>query len=230
MQLTEQPVDLISRRAVLIQQIIRIRGRVLGGYLFNVADGLVFLYRVIPKADLNLRTTRPILLFNNRLIVKQTFSTIFLFAALLSIPANVEAQIGSDNHTVTVQVSTVTVLQVSSGVVNLNITGAGMVAGQDQMMATDQSTSLLWGINSSNKKITVNTNLVNPTYTLKILAVSPTVGIAAGEVTLSTTPADFLLNVGRSSGSCQIRYTAIALASQGTGSDNHQITFTVQTQ
>jgi len=178
---------------------------------------------------LNLRTTQPILSLVQH-TVKRSWQIIFPLTVLLGIPFSVHAQIGTDSHTVTVQVATVTVLQVSSGAVNLNITGAGIVAGQEQMTATDQSTSLLWGINSSNKKITVSTNLVNPTYTLKILALNPTVGTAAGEVTLSTTPADFLLNVGRSSGSCQIRYTAIALASQGTGTDNHQITFTVQTQ
>lgn len=178
---------------------------------------------------MNLNATQPILHFD-RLAVKQICSIIFLVATSLSIPSGVQAQIGSSSHTVTVQVSTITALQVSSGVVNLNITGANVVAGQDQMTTTDQTTSLLWGINSSMKKITVQTNLAAPLFTLKVLAVNPTVGTAAGEVTLSTVANNFLLNVGRSSGSCTLRYTGIALASQGTGTDSHMITFTVQTQ
>ena len=152
--------------------------------------------------------------------------TAILFLSLQTV----QAQIGSDSHTVTVQVSTIVAVQVSSGTVNMNITGASTVAGQDQMTIIDQSTNLLWGINSSAKKITVNTSVAAQQYTLKLLAVSPTVGTASSEVTLSTTATDFMLNVGRSSGSCSLKYTGIALASQGTGSDAHSITFTVQTQ
>ena len=151
-------------------------------------------------------------------------------ALLLLSLQNAAAQGGSDFHTVTVQVSTITAVQVSSGTVNMNIAGASTVAGQDQMSIVDQSTSLLWGINSSLKKITVNTSLAAPKYTMKVLAVSPSVGTASAEVTLSTTAADFMINVGRSSGSCTLKYTGIALASQGTGSDAHTITFTIQTQ
>jgi hypothetical protein len=49
-------------------------------------------------------------------------------------------------------------------------------------------------------------------------------------VTLSTSAQDLLLNIGRSSGSCTLLYTGIALASQGTGNDVHVITFTVAAQ
>lgn len=127
-------------------------------------------------------------------------------------------------------VSTITLIQVSSGVVNITISGANAVAGQDLMTVTNTATNLLWGINSSLKKVTVSTSLVAPLFTIKLLGVSPTQGTAAPEVTLSTTAKDFLLNVGRSAGNCILRYTAEALASQGTGSDAHTITYTVQTQ
>jgi len=137
---------------------------------------------------------------------------------------------GSRSHTVTVTVATISLLQVSAGSVSLTITGAGVVAGQDQMTIVDQSTSLLWGVNSSTKKITVNTNLGAPIFTLKVFALNPTTGTASPEVTLVTTPRDFLLNVGRSSGSCTLRYTGEAFASQGTGTDTHTITFTVTNQ
>ena len=152
------------------------------------------------------------------------------FAMVLLYGPSAKAQFGSDFHTVTVQVSVITAVQVSSGTVNMNITGASTVAGQDQMSVVDQTTSLLWGINSNLKKITVNTTLALPVYTLKVLAAGPTTGTAASEVTLNTTAADFLTNVGRSSGSCTLKYTGMALASQGIGSDAHTITFTIQVQ
>ncbi|MEX2115906.1 MAG: hypothetical protein WEB37_03395 [Bacteroidota bacterium] len=140
------------------------------------------------------------------------------------------AQFGTANHDVTVQVATITVLQVSAGSVTLNIASSSAVAGQDIMSVSDQSTSLLWGTNSSSQKITINSSLVAPTFTLKALALNPTQGLSAAEATLNSTPVDFLLNIGRSLGSCSIQYTGMALASQGTGTDSHTITFTIQTQ
>ena len=162
---------------------------------------------------------------NSKRLIFGTLEAV-LFLSLQSV----QAQIGSDFHTVTVQVSTITGVAVSSGTVNMNIAGASTVAGQDEMSLVNQTTSLSWGINSSLKKITVNTSLAAPKYTLKLLAVSPTVGTASSEVILSTTAADLMIDVGKSSGSCTLKYTAIALASQGTGTDAHTITFTVITQ
>lgn len=152
----------------------------------------------------------------------RTFILLIAFTGL-SLPASGQ----NASHTVSVNVSTITLLQVSSGTVGLTITGAFAVAGQDLMTAADQGTSLLWGVNSSNKKVTVRTSLAAPIFTLKVEAVSPTQGLAAGQVTLSTTDNDFLLNIGRSSGTCTLRFTGEALASQGTGTDSHTVTFTI---
>jgi hypothetical protein len=151
------------------------------------------------------------------------FLTLLLAAGSLS-----NAQTAS--HTATVRVSTITALQVSSGTVNLSITGALVVAGQDLMTTSNQTTSLRWGVNSSSKKITVRTSLAAPKYTLKIEAASPTQGLSAGTVTVATLDRDLLLNIGRSSGTCTLAYTGEALASQGAGTDAHTITFTVVTQ
>ena len=148
----------------------------------------------------------------------------------LFAPADRSMAQPSARHNVTVQVNAITAVQVTSGTVNLNITNAVVVAGQDEMTVTDQSTNLLWGVNSSGRKVTVSTNLASPRYTLKILAMNPTQGMAAPEVTLSSAPQDLLLGIGRSSGTCTLRYTGTALASQGTGNDIHVITFTVQAQ
>ncbi len=158
----------------------------------------------------------------------------FLFISLFILfgPAVASAQIvyGTGSHTVRVSVATITAVQVSAGTVNMSIAGGNAVAGQDLMSTTDQTTSLLWGINSSLKKITVNTNNSAPQFTLKILAISPTQGNAAPEVSVALAASDFLVNVGRSSGSCTLRYTGEALASQGFGTDNHTITFTILNQ
>jgi len=140
------------------------------------------------------------------------------------------AQGQTATHTVTVGVAAITLVQVSSGTVGMTITGASAVAGQDLMTATDQSTSLLWGVNSSARKVTIRTTLASPVFTLKAEALNPTQGTAAAQVNLSTTDQDFLLNIGRSMGTCTILYTGDALASQGTGTDPHTILFTVVTQ
>jgi len=112
----------------------------------------------------------------------------------------------------------------------MTITGSQLIAGQDQITITDQSTTILWGTNSSLKKITVNTRLAAPLFVTKVLAVNPTTGTAASESILSTVDRDLILNIGRSSGSSTVRYTGIALASQGTGKDIHSLTFTIQSQ
>ena len=157
--------------------------------------------------------------------------TVIVLASMLLPGWTARAQVfGTATHTVTVQVSVITAVQVTGGSVNLNISNANVVAGQDQMSVVDQSTSLLWGTNSSARKITVGTSLVAPKFTLKLLALNPTQGTAAPEVTVAASAHDLLLNIGRSTGSCALRYTGSALASQGTGNDTHVITFTVAAQ
>jgi hypothetical protein len=93
---------------------------------------------------------------------------------------------------VTVVVQPVTVIQVNVGTINLNITGANATAGQDQMSVTDQSCTLLWGTNSSLRKISINNNLVTPLFSVKVVALVPSFGTAAPELTLSTTAQDLL--------------------------------------
>ncbi len=153
-----------------------------------------------------------------------------VFVLILLLTPVGRAQVGTDNHTVTVRVSQITALQLSQGSAALSITGAGLQAGQDTMTATHQATVLSWGTNLNSVKTTVATNLTSPRFTMKIVAISNTGGTPASERTLSTTPGDFLLNMGRSSGTCRILYTGVAMAQQGTGVDNHVITFTVQSQ
>jgi hypothetical protein len=137
---------------------------------------------------------------------------------------------GTTTHSVTVQVVPMTSMQVVGGGVSLNMNNATVVAGQDSMRVTNTSTSIRWATNSANRKITVATNLATSLCVLRIVAINPTQGTAAPEVTLGTTARDLLLNAGRSTGTASLRYTGVAYASRGTGTDTHVITFTVQAQ
>ncbi|MBM4169245.1 MAG: hypothetical protein FJ215_08830 [Ignavibacteria bacterium] len=136
---------------------------------------------------------------------------------------------GTDSHSASVTVSEIALLSVNTGV-TLNVTGTGTPAGQDLMTATDQSSTLWWGLNGTSKKITVRTNLTTPLYSLKVEAVSPTQGIPASTVTISTAAKDLITGLGLNTGSCTLLYTAEVLASAGTGTNTHTITFTVQNQ
>ena len=140
------------------------------------------------------------------------------------------AQIGTDAHTVTIQVDPITLLAVDVGAVNLTVDGSTAVPGQDAMTVTDQSSLILWGTNASAQKVTASTSLAAPVFTLRVVAVSPSAGTPAPEQVLAPVAADFLRDIGRSSGSALIRYTGVALASLGPGSDTHIITFTIVAQ
>ncbi len=155
-----------------------------------------------------------------------------LFAlALLCSPSVVIAQVyGTSSNLITVTIAPITVLQFSTAILNLSITGAEAVAGQNQMILTDESSTLSWGTNSSAQKITVSTNLASPLFTLQVEPKNWTGGTPMPPVTLTTTPTDFLRDIGRSSGTCTLLYTVTALASKGTGTDAHTLTFTVQGQ
>jgi hypothetical protein len=136
----------------------------------------------------------------------------------------------SDNHTVTVQVAEISVVDVTASTLNLNILDGDIQIGRDLMFVTDQSSSIFWGTNSSSRKVTANTDLAAPQFELRLVASSPTRGTPAPEFALSTIPQDLLLDIGRSLGSSLLQYTGVAYASQGTGTDVHTITFTIVAQ
>ena len=176
--------------------------------------------------------TRSLTSFRKSTALNKTLLPIALLVILIAFPHSLRAQVyGSRSHTATVNVATITNLALSSGSTSLTISSASVTAGQDLMgPVVNTATSLLWGINSSLRKVTVRTNLAAPNYTLKVLAVAPTQGSASAEVTLSTTDTDFLINLGRSSGTCTLQYTGTALASTGTGTDSHTLTFSIVVQ
>jgi hypothetical protein len=152
-----------------------------------------------------------------------------VMTCLLFVPPHVLAQ---DNHNVKVTVPNIAVVGVSSGVVSLAITGAGVVAGVDPMTVTSQATTLSWGANTATAKISVKSSLSSQKYTLQVQGVNITgvpssTGIVAPVVTLTTTSTDFLTGIGLKRGTCTLLYTGIAHAADGVGNDNHTITFTI---
>jgi hypothetical protein len=167
------------------------------------------------------------------LFYKQAVVSLAITLFLVLLPRITFSQTTA-NHTITVRVDPVTAMQIGIGTININITGANAVAGQDQMSVIDESNTIYWGTNNNLQKISIKTNLT-PLFTVKALATTITLFSGAGvipaaEATLSTIDKDFLLHVGRSSGSAKVRYTCIALASQGTGAEMHTITFTIQSE
>ena len=153
-----------------------------------------------------------------------------LVAVIISTPTASAQIFDTGTHTINIQVSPITVLAVQGGAVTLNVTDANVTAGVDAMTVQDQSTRLAWGTNSSARKITAQTSLAAPLFELRLVALSPTRGNPGPEMLLGTAPKDLMLNIGRSRGSCTLRYTGTALASEGIGTDSHTITFTVTTQ
>jgi hypothetical protein len=136
----------------------------------------------------------------------------------------------SDNHTVTVQVAEISVIDVTANTLSLNILDGDIQIGRDLMFVTDQTSSILWGTNSSSRKVTASTDLAAPQFELRLVALSPTRGTPGPEFALNTIPQDLLLDIGRSLGSSLLQYTGVAYASQGTGTDVHTITFTIVAQ
>jgi len=130
------------------------------------------------------------------------------------------------NHTVTVTVNSINEVAIVGG--NLTLTISTATAGSNPNNATNSTTcDLNWTTNDTGKKITVVTNLAVQKFTLKVVAANVSGGTAAAQVTITDTPADFVTAVATTLGTCDLSYTAIATAAQGTGSDVHTVTYTL---
>ncbi len=142
--------------------------------------------------------------------------------------AGVAMAANTDSHSVTVTVSAINEIDVSGG--NLTLTINAAAAGEEPAAVSDSTTcGLVWTTNEASKKITVQSNLASPTFTLKALATGVSGGgSAASEVTFSNASVhDFVAGIATEIGGCNITYTASATAAQGTGSDVHTITYTI---
>jgi len=124
-----------------------------------------------------------------------------------------------------VTVNTINELSIVGG--NITLTVATATAGSEPDADTDATTGLLWTSNVSAKKITIQTDLSSPTFTLNAVALGASGGTAASQVTVSTSAQDFITDVATTTGACTNQYTGSATAAEGTGSDIHSVTFTI---
>lgn len=170
--------------------------------------------------------TKMIFVFSRHIYFYIRLALVFLFLSQFVFSQTTRS------HVVTVNVVKVVCVSVTPATINtLNIPGgatAVVTAGVDQMTVTDQTTLLKWGTNVSLTKISMSSSLNPQQYILQALVISPPIG-TANNVTVSNIDQDLWTSIGPSSGSVNVRYTGIVLASQGigTGSDVHPITFTI---
>ena len=128
-------------------------------------------------------------------------------------------------------------ISVLNGDASLTISTA--TAGMEPDADTDESCQLQWStlLTDPTQKITAQTNIASPNFTLKVQAVSVSAGdgTSAGQITLSTSAQDVVVSIPADiapgdPGTCTLRYTASANASDGTGSDVHTVTYTILDQ
>jgi hypothetical protein len=119
---------------------------------------------------------------------------------------------------------------------NVDLVISTATPGQEPDPDTDQTTQLEWNnwpSGSAVKKIMVQTNLASPNFTLKVQAINISAGDGSseGEVTVSTSSIMLISGipamVSPDVGTCDLRYTASATASDGINVDTHTITYTI---
>ena len=130
-----------------------------------------------------------------------------------------------DQHMVTVEVLPINELALDGGDVYLRIDSA--TAGEDPDPAFDSSASLRWTTNEANKKIVAATDNAAPKFRLFVEAGSVSGGASAGQLELSTSAQDLVSGISLTVGAAQLQYEARALASDGTGTDVHNVTYTL---
>lgn len=121
------------------------------------------------------------------------------------------------------------ILTIEGGDVSLLVSSA--TAGQELAPVVDQSSSALKYRKLSAEptmKVTVATDLASPLFTLKAEAVNVGDGNPTAEIVLGTTAQDLITNISTQTfvTSC-LRYTSVALVSDGVGTDTHTVTYTI---
>lgn len=130
--------------------------------------------------------------------------------------------------------------QVISITGNQTLTVTSAVIGSEPTAVVNSASTLSYKRRTVITKITVGTSCPGQSFTLKVLAVSPTAGTAAPEVTLTDgmVAVNFIINIPSGSTgawrTATLRYTASATFAQGNsaemGNDVHSITYTLAAQ
>jgi hypothetical protein len=156
---------------------------------------------------------------------------VLLLALLLGVmsPRTIEAQVVSARQIITLEVHELNVIDVNMEALTLTIHEADVRAGVP-LPAINSDGALFWMTNGENKKITVASNNAAPRFTLKLLAVDiqQSAGVLLPEISLNDAQTkDFIVGVSRTTGRCQIRYTASTQISAGVGRETYIITYTI---
>ena len=120
---------------------------------------------------------------------------------------------------------------------NINLTISSAVAGQEPGSVADEACQLQWSTGSNVWKITAQTSMNSPKFTLTTRAISVSAGdgTAVGEIALTVFPADLVVDIPAEipvgdPGTCTLLYAASATAADGTGTDVHTVTYTIVNQ
>ncbi len=130
---------------------------------------------------------------------------------------------------VALQVKELNKMDLVGGPLMLQISGVSDISNEPNP-AADVSTKLVWTSNGERRKIAVGSNIASPRFVLKIEAEKSGAGggVAQPEVTLSdNSPHDLIVGVGRSAGSCILKFTAMADVEQGAETETRLITYTI---
>lgn len=152
---------------------------------------------------------------------------LFCFYFFLIIPLSLFSA-SSCSHTVSIRIIPVDNLQLQGGDVDFTFYSEKNISEQGHAIQTDNSCQLQWSIFSRERKITVETDNPDSDFQLSVRADRIQKGQPVGEVILNHSGAqDFIRGVGRSTGSCDLNYKAVAKLKPAEQLDTHHITYTI---
>ncbi len=160
-----------------------------------------------------------------------TCTIVWAMAVVLLAMSPAACQLADDSHTVTVVVPERHGITVTGGDITLTI--IPKLDGSDPDPVIDNGCDLVWFSNRNNRKrITVQSDIVAPVYTLTVEASNVrgtgTPGTAEPVVTLvGGTAWDLITGVRRCLGQCDLIYTASATAADAPGTEIHTVTYTL---
>jgi hypothetical protein len=159
--------------------------------------------------------------------MKKQWIALMTVALCFGLAATVLAA-DNDGATVTYEVTAINELDISGNPGNMTVSTA--TAGSQPEAVTDATTTYAITTNGTNKKITAELDTAMPTgTTLKVNLAAPSVGISAGQVTLSTSAADVVTGITEVVDSAKtISYELGATVDAGVvGSATKTVTFTI---
>jgi|GEM_PF-5783788 len=154
---------------------------------------------------------------------------IFFTVFLVRLPASHASQ-NSCSHIVKIVVEPVDHIDIQGGNVTFNFQYERGAENRINLMRDTQSScQLQWSIFSANRKITVTSDNTSPKHTLVVEAENPTTGVSHGRTELNAAygAQDLLTGVGKSTGQCNLQYTAQVHPTGKKTVDTHHITYTI---